>query len=88
MYSDTRWGLQIHLCFINELGEILSYNRVSPGGIDHPRVRLIVWNKSLLDFWFRDRVFRLLILYCCEYSAKDVADWYRHNTMYHVCYIV
>ena len=44
--------------------------------------------KFLLGFWFHDRVSRLLNLYCCDYSAKDVADWYRHNTMYYVSYIV
>ena len=45
VYSDTRWGSQIHDCFTSELGEILSYNGFSAGGIDHPRVRSIVWKK-------------------------------------------
>ena len=41
VYSDTKWGLQIHVCFTNELGEILSYIGFSAGGIDYPRVRSI-----------------------------------------------
>ena len=39
-------------------------------------------------YWFHNRVSRLLNLHYCDCSAKDVADWYRHNTMYYVCYIV
>ena len=69
-------GLQIHVCFTSELGEDLSYNRFLAGGIDHPRVQSIVWKKVAF------RLSWLLNLYCCEYSVKDVADWYRHNTMY------
>ena len=38
--------------------------------------------KSLLDYLFHERVSQLLIVYCCEYSAKDAADWYRHGIMY------
>ena len=37
VYSDTKWGLKMHLCFINELGKVLSYNGFSAGEIDHPR---------------------------------------------------
>ena len=46
VYSDTRWALQIHFCFTNELGET-SYNGFLAGRIDHPGVRLIVWNKVI-----------------------------------------
>ena len=45
VYSDTTWGLQIHVCFTSELGGILSYNEFSAGGIDHSRVRSIDWKK-------------------------------------------
>ena len=38
VYSDTRWGLKIHLCFTSELGEILSYNGFSADGTDYPRI--------------------------------------------------
>ena len=40
LYPDTRWGLQVHLCFTKELGEVLSYNWFLAGGIDHSRVRM------------------------------------------------
>ena len=52
--------------FISEqiLGEIGGYNELLAGEIDHHRVRLTVWNKvTFLDYWFHDRVSRLLILY-------------------------
>ena len=69
-------GVIDNLCLTNELADILSYTAVSPGGTDHPRVPQIVWNNITFRLWFDDRVSRLLILYCCDYSAKDVADWY------------
>ena len=45
LYSDTRLELQIHFCFIKELGKFLGCNRFLEAGIDHPRKRLIVRNK-------------------------------------------
>ena len=53
VYSDTRWGLQIHFCFTSELGEILGYNKFLASEIDHPGVRLIVLKK----FTFQTIVF-------------------------------
>ena len=47
VYYDTRWGLQIHFCFPNELGEISGYNGFLACEIDHPRAQLIVWNKVI-----------------------------------------
>ena len=46
----TRRGLQIHLCFTSEFGEILGYNRFLAGGVYDPRVQLIVWNKVTNGF--------------------------------------
>ena len=68
VYCDTRWGLQIRLCFTSELGKILGYNGFWAGGIDRPRAQLILWGKVTFHT-------RLLILHYCNYSAKDVADW-------------
>ena len=45
VYSDISWGLQLHLCFTIEVGEILGYNWFSTGGIEYPSVQLIVWSK-------------------------------------------
>ena len=83
VYSDSRWGLQIHFCFTSELGETLSYNWFSAGGIDHPRVVSIVWKKIAVRLLVSWQGFSVLNLYCCDYSAKpNCSDWYRHNTMY------
>ena len=47
VYSDTKWGLQILLCFTNELREFSCYDGFSAGGTDHPRLQLVVWNKVI-----------------------------------------
>ena len=63
VHSDTRWGLQIHLCFTNELGEILSYNRFSAGGIDHPRVRLSLEQSHLVTHDRCNNMFSLCLFF-------------------------
>ena len=58
MYSNTRWRLQIDVCFTSELGEIINYNGFLAGGIDHssgtdyPRVRSIAWKKVAFTIGF------------------------------------
>ena len=48
-FCDRRWGLEIHLRFNGKLGKILGYNRFSAGGIEVPKVQLIVWSKAIFQ---------------------------------------
>lgn len=75
VYCDTWWGWQVRLCFTSELGKTLHHNGFSANGIDHSRVRLIVWEKvTFQTVGFNDRPSLLMDIHCYIYSVKDNTD--------------